>query len=666
MQVKPDAAAGAYLPHVDGLRALAVALVVTYHAWPSLVPGGFIGVDVFFVISGYIITRQIAQEMQAGRFSYVGFLARRVRRLAPAAFACFAVSSVLAAVFFYPKELSEFAESLVAASAMVANVYFWRDAGYFSAPAFEKPLLHTWSLAVEDQFYLVWPLLLWLLMSRLRNRAAVIAAVGVLAVASLVHAEWAANANPEYAFYMFPARACELLLGCELALGADTLRRLPHALVESLAVAGLVAIGASARLLNESSVFPGLSAVPACLGTAACILGGLARPTLSARTLALRPVVALGAASYSLYLWHWPLLVFARHVLERVPAAAEAAAIVASSLVLAGASWRWIERPFRGANPILGLRSERRTYAVLAAAVVAVSAFAGAILLSRGWPERYEAPVRDFFAALSTGNGLRSRCDGNDHALIRNETCNFGRPKEKDQSFDIAIFGDSNADHFVPMLGVLAKERGLSGRQVTYSACAPLIGASRRRHPREEAQCRTHQEMMLKFLDRNPGLKLAVLSGVWANYYANVSANPLAAASADGTPPSFEFFARTTIETFRRRGIKVLLLDQIPFFEFEAFRMSCFIAEARTGTPPEDCRFERAQASKDIDRAHAYFEKAARDDAGVSAVDFRPLLCGEVRCSGFKDGLFLYRDRGHLNGKGSALLAKYVALPALD
>lgn len=657
----------AYLPHVDGLRAVAVALVVLFHAWPALAPGGFIGVDVFFVISGFIITRQLLAEMRAGHFSYAGFLARRARRLVPAALACFAAVTLVAALLYYPAALKEYAKSLLAAAAMVANIFFWRTAGYFDAPSIEKPLLHTWSLAVEDQFYLVWPLVLAFLYSLwARKPRAAVATFVTLTVLSLAHAALAVEKRADYAFYMFPPRAWELLLGCALALTANRLMSLKRWQADALVLAGLAAIVISALWLTDASPFPGLVAVPLCLGAAAVILGGLNASSVASMLLASGPVLLVGQASYSIYLWHWPALVFGRQVLERPPTALEAAVLVGISLAAAFASWAWIEKPFRGARPVLGLASVKRTFALFFASVATVALIAGTMIEGAGWPWRYDAPVREFFAAYQSESPLRDPCNNFENILINDEVCAFGRPRQAGESYDLALIGDSNADHLVPMFSVLAAKAGLSGRQVTHDSCGAILGAARAELKKREEECIVFQRTLISFLDQNPGLKIAVLSSVWSSYSRGLIANGFVPPGGMADATTFSDFMTQTVGLLRRRGIRVVIMKPIPHFPAPRFKLSCFIGEARTGITPEGCGFPVARARVNSDKFQDVFAGLAAADAGVSVFDFADAICTDGTCTGFKDRVFLYRDRLHLNAVGAALLANHVAVPGFE
>lgn len=649
------------LAHVDGLRALAVLLVVVFHAWPRLAPGGFIGVDVFFVISGFVITRQIAREMESGSFSYGAFLGRRVRRLLPAAFVCSLLVSIAAAVVLLPDALVAFSKSLIAVWTMTANFQFFGNTGYFDAPAAEAPMLHMWSLAVEDQFYLTWPLLLLLLFRKFVTRGRILVPVLALALVSLVHSQMSATSNPSLAFYLPFSRAFELLSGCALALCIGFIKAPRLLLLALLEVAGLALVVGSAFMLDATVPFPGLAVVPTIVGSVLLIAPGLFGATPVARLLSLRPVVLGGQMSYSIYLYHWPPLALATSWLGRAPDATEAAVLIAASLVLAALSWRWVEQDLTQ-RLALASRPARSLLGLAAGTTACFSLLALAGIASRGWPQRLDAPAQAVYQAASEGNPLRARCDGYELAFSHSKECTFGKPLEDGHSYDLAIFGDSNADHFVPMIATLAHDAGLSGRQITQSACAPLLGAAFDRPASIEKTCEHYQETVLKFLDRNPHLKLAILSWAWTRY-PEPKPNALAREAGSTGDHSFASFAESTIALFRKRGIKVLVVGQVP--HFATFSLRCLMQAARNDREEVDCGVARADVDRVLEPFQSAIERIDQADDDVSFLDMRSLLCTKELCSAFKDEVLLYRDHTHLNAVGAAYLARFASLPKL-
>lgn len=648
-----------YLPHIDGLRAIAIALVIAHHAWPQWLPGGYVGVDVFFVISGYIITRGIYAEISHGEFSFLTFLSRRARRLIPAAIVCFFLTSIGAAVILAPEALVDYSHSLLSAFAMLSNVFFYSTSGYFSPAAIEKPLLHTWSLAVEDQFYLTWPLLL-LMLRRILSPSRILWAVLALAAVSLVHAEFSVGRDPDYAFYWLIPRAFELLLGCALAIAAI---QPPDARYGNVAAAlGLAAIFASVWILTPHSPVPGLALLPVCLGTAACIWGASSCATAGiGAVLSSAPIVFLGKISYSLYLYHWPLLSLSTHILGRSPDAIEATALVAVSILAAVASWSLVEQKM---TSTLRLRSSspRHILGVTCAMAALVAAAGWSLSLDHGWKRRLNDTAQSVYAAAGTANPWHEACDGERMVFANNVSCTLGKPRP-DGKFDFAIIGDSNADHFVPMLHALASAQGAAGRQVTRSTCGPIVGLYRTRERRldKEEICAAFQADVIKFIDNNPSLKTVILSAAWQDYeMIPASLNETGQSlkmEIRANETAIDFFLDSTVRLLRERGIRVIIIGQVPWLE--PYSLGCFALAAQTGDRA-NCATKRSQAVRSIQESQQKFSQAAAADPQLQFIDMVDALCTSDLCSGFKENVFLYRNYNHLNAVGSAYLANFI------
>ena len=366
MRAQPaEQASGAdnYQRHVDGLRALAVLAVVFYHFGQPAFDGGYVGVDVFFVISGYLITGLITAEIaNTGQFGFRRFYARRVRRLFPAMLATLAVSLVCALALFSPAQIQRFGSSLAATALSVSNIYFWSEAGYFDVSSELKPLLHTWSLAVEEQFYLVWPGLIWLL-SRGRSRGAGLVILLLIGLGSLtinlvwIHGEFDEEASSTI-FYLTPFRIYEFVLG---ALGIYLAPLFHHRpwLQEAGMAAGLALIAWAVLNFSDATVFPGTAAIIPCTGALLVIVSGNSR--MFGWLLKNRVAVGCGLISYSIYLVHWPLLVFYQYYVFREPLQVEYAMLFLATMLLSYLMYRFIETRFRwqksarGASPGQGI-----------------------------------------------------------------------------------------------------------------------------------------------------------------------------------------------------------------------------------------------------------------------------------------------------------------------
>ncbi|MGO4834830.1 acyltransferase family protein, partial [Rhizobiaceae sp. 2RAB30] len=327
------------------MRAVAVLAVVLFHMHESWLPGGFTGVDIFFVISGYLITSDIATRLAQKRFSLLDFFTRRVKRIIPALMCVIIATLAVGHFLMVPDHLQELAWSAVASMLSAANIFFTYgvDGGYFAEDSSTRPLLHIWSLGVEEQFYLIWPIVLdaaWALLSKRQLQLAVTG----LVLAGIVLSEWLARTTPEFAYYMLPARAFELLMGAWLALTPKAISAVRGNNLVALLGAGLLAFGVVA--VDPSGVFPGVAAIPATLGATLLIATGAGGSTAVSRVLSLAPFVRIGKISYSLYLWHWPVLAFMRYVyIETTPATMFVAA--ALMLGLSVASYRYVEVPCR-------------------------------------------------------------------------------------------------------------------------------------------------------------------------------------------------------------------------------------------------------------------------------------------------------------------------------
>lgn len=457
-----------YRREVDGLRAVAVIPVILFHAGFDAFSGGFVGVDVFFVISGYLITGIISAELAQGKFSLVGFYERRARRILPALTVVVAACIPLSWLLLAPSDLKDFWQSVVAVSLFASNILFWLESDYFDAAAELKPLLHTWSLAVEEQFYLFFPLLLALVWPLGARR--VVAVLLGAGVASFALAQWTTENHPAASFYLLPTRAWELLIGALVALRFTTAsmpERVPPAARSALGIAGLALILGSVAGYDEHTPFPSVYTLTPTVGTALILLYGTAG-TWVARALSGRVIVGIGLVSYSAYLWHQPA--FARHASVGEPPGWVYLLLSVASLVLAVLTWRYVEQPFR-----YGRSFARPRVFALAAASAAVLAGIGLWgSVGRGLEGRPMSEAQRRVLATAQASPKRNEChtEGPDYRKPQAACELHASPSSW------AVFGDSHAVELAYGLADALEASGVrSGvRQFSFSGCAPSYG----------------------------------------------------------------------------------------------------------------------------------------------------------------------------------------------
>jgi peptidoglycan/LPS O-acetylase OafA/YrhL len=645
-----------YRADIDGLRAVAIVPVVLFHAGASAFSGGFVGVDVFFVISGFLITGLIRHEIDTGRFSLANFYERRVRRLFPALFAMMLVVTVFAAGLLLPADLADYAKSVLATSLFASNFLFWQEAGYFGRAAEEMPLLHTWSLAVEEQFYILFPLFLIFVAARRGKRY--VAATALVTAASFLLSVAGVAVARDAAFYLAPSRAWELGIGALLALGAIPASHRKH-LRSLVGLLGIAAVACSVTLYSPSTPFPGTAALLPCLGAGAIIWAGSGGHNVVGDALSARPVVLTGLVSYSLYLWHWPLLTLGRYYAIRDLTVLEASLLLTLAVVAAVASWRYVERPFRGKSGLL----ERRRLFTAAATLMGVAVVAStAAIVAEGWPARSDPAVRRI---VDGGNDRRTRdweCGNANVAKIRSgDLCRTGNPQAGTPTF--IVWGDSHARAMADAIGAAAAHADVAGLLALRSGCAPLRDAEVAGQDAEH-DCNAFAEAVLELLGRSPGVTDVVLAGRWAllaegTRYGHEPGETVILTDSNSTERSLannhEVFARAlrrSVTALLAQGKRVWLVASVPEVGWDV--PSVLARSRRFGRVPPDAP-TRAEYTARQEHVLAVLDEL---DALPGVVVLRPdaVLCRDVRCAVTRDGLPLYFDSHHLTLRGGSLL----------
>lgn len=634
-----------YRRDIDGLRAVAILPVVLYHARIPGVSGGYVGVDVFFVISGFLIAGIIASEIERGRFTVTGFYERRARRILPALFTVIAASFALGWLVALPEAFGEFARSATATALFVSNLYFWQTTDYFSAAAEFRPLLHTWSLAVEEQFYIFFP---WFLVLMARaGRVWLAITVFLLMTVSFAGSVLGTHAAPVAAFYLLPTRTWELLLGAALALNLVPAIA-TQKLREAAALTGLAMILLAVALFDSTTPFPGLAAVLPCLGTALIIHAGTGAENRVGRLLSSGWLVFIGLISYSLYLWHWPVLAFLRLGYGTVELPQEVAlAAVLLSAVLATLSWHFVERPFR----VPGRMSRARIFAFAGSGTAAVLALGLATHALQGVPWRIDPTTRALAATAQDRLHIRQTCM---NRLPGEALCVIGK---REVPPSVVLWGDSHAGALMSAVEVALEAAGLSAYVASHAACAPLLGVERVDAYDPEGCVRFNEALAAMIDARAAKIDTVVLAGRWP---LNVSGER--APGEDGRPAKlaslvdesltdnasvFRRGLEAVVARLRGHGLRVVILGGVPEIGWDVPPL--LASRLRLGIPlppvPTLAEIKQRHAAAD----HILAEVAG--EQGAEIVPLAPLLC-RPDCRVLERDLPLYADDDHLSIDG--------------
>ncbi|KTC39816.1 acyltransferase [Pseudomonas sp. ABAC21] len=621
----------AYRRDIDGLRAIAVLAVVLFHFGVPGVTGGFVGVDVFFVISGFLITSIIWRERQAGRFSFVEFWARRARRILPALFVMIVATLVAGWFLLAPKDYEELGRAAHYQVIFTSNLLFARQHGYFEAASDIKPLLHTWSLAVEEQFYILFPLLLTLLSSRLKHWR--LALFGVLLV-SFGMSVWAVEHEPQKAFFLLHLRAWELLAGAMLAVMPAREWRASPALAQcvSLAAMGLILIAVFG--FDSHTAFPGATALLPVLGVVGLIWANGQQYTWVGRLLSSRLMVGLGLISYSWYLWHWPVFVYANYAAVDGLSATELGGLMLLSLVLGYLSWRFVETPFREKR----LLATRKAILVAAAVgILSIGLTGVALRKADGVPSRLSEQALRYAKAKKWSPELMA-CMADKDTPDERLFCHFG---PKNPAVSALVWGDSHATALIPALEIGAEKHDISLMEASFAGCVPLDGLE------NIARCAHFNRRVEKAMSEQP-ISDVVLAARWSLYlYGQMSGDKEAVAEqrfADGM--------RERIKGLRAAGHRVWLVKEVPLQEIIVpYRLSRLAMMHR----PVDR--EGLPVAKHLAREafiSQLFDELAAADSGVRVLDPAPQLCGaDGLCRVELNGRALYTDDNHLSDVGA-------------
>jgi peptidoglycan/LPS O-acetylase OafA/YrhL len=644
-----------YRPEIDGLRAIAVLSVLFYHAEFAGLPGGFMGVDIFFVISGFLITSFIIKDLSAGTFSFTNFWERRARRILPPLFVVVAATLVAGWFILLHIDLRELGHEMASQSLFSSNLLFTKQGGYFDRASDLKPLLHTWSLAVEEQFYLFFPLFLFLVTRYLKPGLSLV--LWSATIISLLIALICVDISQRYAFYLLPFRGWELLAGALIAVGAIPAKA-SATTKEAVSMAGVALLVAGLLFYDKSLLFPGYVALLPVVGTAAIIWSNTGYTTHVGKWLSWTPMTAIGLISYSLYLWHWPVLVLARYV--SVPYAEFhwwiRLAGVAVCLLLAIATWYFVEQPVRRKTV---LRSTRSIYLTSFAGLALMGACGLALVYGNGMPHRLDEQVALYAGGIDDINPDRHRCDQPSVDRIRaGDVCETnaqaGRPS-------FALWGDSHGDAIAPAFVNASVRANKNGYLLTARGCPPILDTENS-DVVYRYNCKEQNDAFLDLILREQ-IQRVYLAAYWSSVLSErgkiVHAGEQWQTAADERYPNANMAALArTLDKLQKHGIAVSVLVDVPTASIDPPRMLAMQEyagiEKKFALP--------AAAYRDALENGIYAFRRLYDARHLAFIDPGTLLCDTQTCRTEVDGRSLYHDRTHLSVFGAYYVSQMIDL----
>lgn len=636
-----------YRAEIDGLRALAVVPVILFHAGFEHFSGGFVGVDIFFVISGYLITTIILSEKEKGTFSLVNFYDRRARRILPALFFVMIVSIPFACLWLFPADMKDFSQSLVAVSLFSSNILFWQETGYWEVGNELKPLLHTWSLAVEEQYYVLFPLFL-MLMWKFRKRW-ILSSLLIIAIISLLMSQWGAYNAPTANFFLLPTRGWELAIGASIAFyflyRKQAIRALlSHKVIdEIMGFIGLLLISYSVLTFDESVPFPSFYALIPTLGTGLIILFSSSQ-TLVGRLLGSKPLVGIGLISYSAYLWHQPLFAFARHRSLAEPDSLFFIILFFVTFVFAYLSWRYVEKPFRRKN----LVSSKVVLIFWLLGSALFIGFGSVGHLTNGHFFKKQLAENNIEMNLRHNYGLSKTC---------NELSDFPPECSTSKDPEVLIWGDSYAMQLVS--GVIASNDDSRIVQMTKSVCGPFFDiapiTTNPVYAHNWAKgCLEFTEKVRDWIKVNKTVKYVVVSSHFNNYLSKNNKllyrnGHIENSNVDTISKEFD---KTLIE-LKSLGVIPIVFSSTPANGNDLGR--CLAKASVIGLNLDKCDFDVEQMTQDRIGEYNFLREIEKSH---TVIRLDKLMCDNQRCKTHLGSTWLFRDKGHLSYKGSAELGE--------
>jgi len=650
-----------YRAEIDGLRALAVVPVILFHAGLELFSGGFVGVDVFFVISGYLITTILIEDIENKRLSIVNFYERRARRILPALFLVMTVCIPFAWLWMSPNQMKDFSQSLVAVSLFSSNILFWRESGYFDAAAEEKPLLHTWSLAVEEQYYVLFPIFLILAWRFGKNR--VFWMIVVIAAISLLLSEWGWRNKATANFYLAPTRSWELFAG---SIAAFIVQKQGVQKNNLLATLGLAAIIFSILFYDKNIPFPSVYTLMPVLGVVLLVLFA-EKETIAAKLLGTKVFVGLGLISYSAYLWHQPLFAFARIRMETHPPLKWMLLLSVVSLFLAFFSWKYVETPFRKKN----IFQKRKLFLISIFGILSLS-IAGLLgHYTNGFPNRTPNIVMEIYSRSLVLNPNENNCHlgpgYNESDLIHPiKTCTEFMPSGTPS---LVMIGDSHLGATGYALQRQLIENSIESYSVSYTGCIPIRGLQILQQSSEH-RCAEYNESMIEYA-KKVSAETIVLVGRWDQYILGTAYdNGEGALENNGQDfgATDTLFTGSINLTSREDRVRQQIVQQLNELsnDFKVYVVEPIPVPA--WHVPNDfvsrssfSEYNRTYSLQNYNHRMEDFRLIFDElNPSITVIQTSPTFCVSDRCIVQKDGELIYRDTNHLSMFGADMLAHYI------
>ena len=631
----------AYRPDIDGMRAIAVLSVMAFHIWPKILPGGFLGVDIFFVISGYLITLILIKNIIAtGRLNLTEFYKRRIKRIIPVLMLILIVTFILGYLILMPQDFLNLCTNTIWAIFSAANIYFYLslNTDYFAPDSSEIPLLHLWSLGIEEQFYLLWPFFIGYLIRLACSPQKVLTLAGVIFLSSLWIAQTTCTTHQLFAYYMLPSRIWELMAGGICAIVVHYNYRLQKFLCEIIAIAGIICILFSLFFISKKDYIPGIGAIPAVLGTSWLLVSSVSFQTLIERILSLRPFVAIGLISYSLYLWHWPILAFIHYVFGQVTFIQGMIAFILA-FALSILSYFIVEQPLRK-KPV-STSTVFFGYFMIPATVLSILCLLTINGIQNTSPYLYDwSKYHGLEAQIAPAYMFEYNCQ---YSLFDPDAFNQKRCVYPENTKPSAILiGDSNAAHYLGMLRVFADHFGFSLRNATQNSCPLLLDGKPVTWvcPQYNKGCNIYLASLLSELKKYDTI---IVGGSWNNYDEPYSRKEFR-----------ERFSKT-IKLLATQAKLVIILGKVPVFP--NYNKNCEARAIRAAWLGLNCR-EHVINNLPDHEINLFLQDLSTKFDNVKYFNVRSQLCRDGFCSPYLDGKPVYFNTDHLSMEGSIRIGK--------